>query len=106
MSKIHVPGDEYELLPTGCEDHVRFRQYRGGRCIAGGVANRGSASMQPGSEVLDLSSPDANGLRQCKGHFTINAQGSVCHSRASTPEYRDGWDRIFAERRPTSSQPN
>mgnify|MGYP001594935248 FL=1 len=102
MSKIHRSGDEYELLPTGCEDHVRFRQYRGGRCIAGGVANRGSGAMEPGSEVLDLSPPDADGRRQCKGHFTINAQGSVCHSGVVTPAYRDGWDRIFAERRAPS----
>ncbi len=102
MSKIHRPGDEYELLPTDCEDHVQFRQYRGGRCIA----NRGSGAMEPGSEVLDLSPPDADGRRQCKGHFTINAQGSVCHSGVNSSEYRDGWDRIFAARKTTSSRPN
>lgn len=106
MSKIHQSGDEYELLPTGCDDHVRFRQYRGGRCIAGGVANRGSGAMEPGSEVLDLTPPDAEGRRQCKGHFTINAQGSVCHSGVNSSEYRDGWDRIFAARKTTSSRPN
>lgn len=106
MSKIHRPGDEYELGPA-TPDQVAFRHYRNGQCIGTGVATRGSEGLAPGTEVLDLGPPGAEGRCPVKQHIVINAQGSICHSGVATPEYRDGWDRIFADRKkPTAAKAN
>lgn len=106
MSKIHKPGDQYEILPGGCPDHVRLRHYREGECIGTGFAQHGAGAFEPGKECIDLGPPNEKGLRSVRSHFTINSEGSVCRSKATTPEYLDGWDRIFAARRKPSTQTN
>ena len=107
MNKFeHRPGDQYEIVPSGSEDRHRFRHWRDGRCIGTGDASRGAAAMKPGAEVFDLGAPDARGRRPVNSHFVINSQGSVS-SGPATPEYRNGWDRIFAKPgKPTTAKAN
>ncbi len=97
--------DEIEICPIGC-NQAFFRRWRGGQLIASGVGAIGRACVPDvGDTCVEYCPVQANGRHPETRSYTVNSQGSVSHSRASTPEYRSGWDRIFAARK-ASSAPN
>lgn len=99
-------GDEIEMASFTVDGGVPFRRWRNGQVVQAGVGyprktpGRGDTCLEHGPEK-------ENGRHDVKQTYVITAEGSVCHSGVSTPEYRDGWDRIFAERKkPNSAKAN
>ena len=112
MSK-YQKGDEFSLGPSLCGRHAPYAQYRDGKLIGMGMAEMGfDPDRHQGREMISLSDVNEQGRQSVEGTFRTNAPGSVSSgsvsngavsSRASTPEYRSGWDRIFAQRKPAGA---
>lgn len=91
--------EEIEFGPSLNPEMTPFRRYVDGEVVEQGFGHVNADPRFVEGKCIEYGQPKANGRRDVSKSFTVNSGGSVCHSGANSREYKDGWERIFANRR-------